>query len=454
MSLFVALQTSAQALNVYQRALAVTQKNVINASTPGYARHTAPQVALEFRPEQGIYGGVAAGELRSLRDEFAERGVRRQVTVYGRYEQLSAWLSQVEGQFDVSGQSGVPAAINRLFSSFSALSVTPNDPGARLQVMARAEEVARHFSGAALEMTATAAEGRRAAAEITAEVNRLAGQVVNFNRAARDQASASGDPGLSAQAFAALEELSELVDIQVLRQGDGSFTVLAGGQVPLVVGDRQYQLEADLSSGPAVILRDSRGDDVTASITGGRLGGAVAFANEYVPGYAAGLNELARNLADAVNAVLAAGVDNQNPPQPGAALFAYNAPADAAYSLSVNPLSIEELAAALPGAEGGNGNALALADLGRTAQIGSDTFAAFYGRIASRVGADATAARELRISHELLATQARNYREERQGVSLDEEAAQLIEVQRAYQANAKVFQVIDSLTETTIAMLR
>jgi flagellar hook-associated protein FlgK len=39
-------------------------------------------------------------------------------------------------------------------------------------------------------------------------------------------------------------------------------------------------------------------------------------------------------------------------------------------------------------------------------------------------------------------------------VSLDEEAARLIEAQRAYQANAQLFSVLNSLTDTLINLLQ
>jgi len=45
-------------------------------------------------------------------------------------------------------------------------------------------------------------------------------------------------------------------------------------------------------------------------------------------------------------------------------------------------------------------------------------------------------------------------REEISGVSLDEEAAQMIEYQRAYQAAAQLVSVLNDLTDTLLSMLR
>ena len=53
-----------------------------------------------------------------------------------------------------------------------------------------------------------------------------------------------------------------------------------------------------------------------------------------------------------------------------------------------------------------------------------------------------------------LLTQAKQLREQYQGVSLDEEATILMQFQRAYQANSKFLTVLDQLTETTINILQ
>ena len=52
-TLFAALQSSANALKVFESALNVTSNNVANASTPGYARQSQGLQALPFDPTLG-----------------------------------------------------------------------------------------------------------------------------------------------------------------------------------------------------------------------------------------------------------------------------------------------------------------------------------------------------------------------------------------------------------------
>jgi flagellar hook-associated protein 1 FlgK len=53
-----------------------------------------------------------------------------------------------------------------------------------------------------------------------------------------------------------------------------------------------------------------------------------------------------------------------------------------------------------------------------------------------------------------LVTQARQFREEIQKVSLDEEAVILMQVQRAYEAAAQMIRVLDEMTQTVLGLIR
>ena len=54
----------------------------------------------------------------------------------------------------------------------------------------------------------------------------------------------------------------------------------------------------------------------------------------------------------------------------------------------------------------------------------------------------------------LLLAQARNLRATETEVSINEEAANLVAFQRQYEANAELIRILNSLTETTINLIR
>jgi flagellar hook-associated protein 1 FlgK len=174
------------------------------------------------------------------------------------------------------------------------------------------------------------------------------------------------------------------------------------------------------------------------------------------------LNVMAKQLADRVNQLLTSGNISDGPPAvPGIPLFTYDAAnaTNTAASLSVDPtVTPDQLAAISPGPpEVSNGVPLALSALANPIQdadkVNGVSYSQFYGQLAGRVGSalnDATNSQEVQQS---LLSQAKNLRQQYQGVSLDEEAATLMQFQRAYQATSKFLTVIDQLTDSAINML-
>jgi flagellar hook-associated protein 1 FlgK len=429
-----ALNSSANNLRSLNNSLSIIQSNVGNASTPGYARQDL---------------GSALQQATS-RDEFAELAVHRQNSKLGQFDLLSSTLATVEPNYPASGESGIPKSVSDLFATFSALSANPNDNGARQLVFDRARQVALNFNSTAASLGNALADARRQVSATVDTINHLAGLVRDFNTSERNSSGNVSDPNVDAKLHATLDQLSEFANIQTLRQSDGSLSVLLDGQTPLVVGGKQFQIQVDTTSSPTASIADSNGVDITSQISGGRLGGGLQAVNQLLPSYQNGLNQLAQGIADAVNGVLAAGVDATG--APGAALFTYTAPNPAA-SLAFTGITTAQVAAAAPGAPGGNGNALALSALGTSPVLNGLTFAGFYGGLASQVGSDVASARDNQTAQQQLLAQARAQRTASSGVSLDEEAVRLVEFQTAYQATAKLVSVLDQLSQATLAMI-
>ncbi len=125
-NLLESLGSAGNALDAYQKALAVVQNNITNANTPGFASQSLKLEALPFDLTGGLVGGVAARGLISARDEFADTAVQQQLQTLGKYQAQAQGTATLSNYFDATGNSGVPADLNKLLQSFSAWSVTPN----------------------------------------------------------------------------------------------------------------------------------------------------------------------------------------------------------------------------------------------------------------------------------------------------------------------------------------
>ncbi len=452
-NLLTSLTNSTNALRVFGQEFNVIQNNITNANTPGYVKQDLALVSQPFNVETGLSGGVAVASQTSARSSYLEQAVRSQQELSGYAGQKAADLQQAELQFDLTSQFGVPGALNDFFNGFSQLSVNPNDAVARQGVLDLAKGVAQSFQQSATGLTQVTRNVDQQTGGAVDGINRLATQIADINHRFRSSSEARADAGLDAQLHAALEELSGLTNFTLIRTADGAANVyLGGGQSALVIGDRAQTVTADLS-GATTVIRDAQGTDVTSLVTRGKLGALIEEKNTLLPSYLTDLNTLAAGFADQVNAALAGGVDqNGNPPTQG--LFTYDNSAGAAFTLAANPLTPDEIAAALPSAPGGNGNAIALSQLASQPTINGFSFTQYYGNLGSRVGRDVATAKSQQTQFQDTLTQARQNRAQESSVSLDEEAAKLLQFQQAYQAVGKLVQVLNDLTQTVIQMIQ
>jgi len=449
-NLMASLLASANAMRTFERSMGVVENNVANSSTPGYAKQRVTLLAEPFQIETGLPGGVTLGEAQSMRSEYAERTVRQYVGSQGRYSQQVTDFGRVEMLFDATGESGIPGALSDFFQSISSWSVAPNDQVARQSVIDQAGVVAQSFNQTAAGLMQASADMNSQATSVVGNINRLVGQVLEYNKEVRANASSANDAGLASTVNSTLEQLAEYTDFTAIKADDNSYTLFIGGQTLTLIGDRQYPVTASVS-GQEIRILDAQSRDVTDQIQGGRLASIIEVKNREIPQYMQQLNRLAAATADQVNSILATGLD----PADKHPLFAYDASGSSqAATLSVTGITPDQLASAPPTSAGGNTNIVLLAELGQKTAIDGFTLTGFYGSLAGQVGRDFSQAKTNQATQEGLLAQARSMREDISGVSLDEEAARLMEYQRAYQAAARLVSTLDELTDTLMSMIQ
>lgn len=451
-SLYGALISTADSLRVFERALNTVQNNVVNANSPGYAKQVQGLSASRFEPERNIIGGVKAGALQNYRDIFAERGVQRRASQDSLAQERSSRLSTVQSNFPVGKDAGLPAAFNRFFNSVSQLTVSPNDASARQVTLNRASDVATEFRRTANQLIEDRGDTQAGLTNTVKSINGIAEKVKQLNATRNGSGEGGQDPGSAAQLFSSLEELAGLADFNFIQDPDGAVSLYLGGQSLLVISDREYPISTDVFEGNARVL-DSEGRDITSKLTGGKIGALLDTYNDKLPTYQADLNSLAAGFADQVNFTLAGGL-NQDDIAPTLDLFRYDAALGAAYTISTNGLQPRDLALAGLNEPKGNANAIALSQLAQTNTVNNQTFTEFYGTLAGSVGRDLSNAKAAASVQGDLLTQAKELRQTNQGVDINEEAARLIQYQRAYQAAGELFRTINSITESVLNLLR
>lgn len=449
--LFTTLNTAANSLAVLNQGLQLTEDNVANASTPGYARQS---LVVSFQPldlPRGLPGGVLPSGTQSSADPYADQAVRAQQSAQALASEQANNLGALQPYFSLTSSTSISSSVNQLFNGFSALSVTPNDATARQTVINDANQLASSFQQTAHGLVTQKTAIQSVLNGTAANINSLATEIAKLTTQGAAGATGTQDAGVAAQLNTDLQQLSQYAQVTVLPQANGSLNVYLNGRTNLVSGDQVAPISVNSSSGQTQIL-DSTGRDITSDFTSGQLGGQLQTINQTIPGYLNQLNTLAQTVADQVNTALANGVDTSGA-APAQNLFTYDATHGAAQTLAVTAITPDQIAAASPGAPGGNANALAVAALAQAPLLGGATFTQAYGNLAANLGSDIANAQAAQSTSQSLLTQAQALRSKTSGVSLDQEAVNLVQYQRAYEATSKLITVIDQVLQSVLSIL-
>jgi flagellar hook-associated protein 1 len=472
-SLFSALHSAGQSLQAIEQAINVTQNNVTNANSPGYAEQVPDLISQGFQPNTGLSGGIQE-QTHDTRSSYADTAVQQQLSLLGQFQQLQTTLAPLQNVFDVSSSSAIPSALSQLFQSFSQWSTQPANANYQSAVLNAAQQAATAFQQAASQLGSIQTSTTRDIQSTVTQINQDAATIQTYN--AKISQNAQPDAGLSAQVESTLEDLSSLANVQVLKGIGGSITVLLGGQTALVVGTQVNAIQAvndpasnsgNAGAAPNIKIVDSNGNDITGQVTSGSLAGLLSVRNSLLPSLigggqqTGGLNTLAKGLADAVNNLLAQGSTTTTPPfQSGSSLFTYNpvSPTGIAATLAVAAgLTPSQLAAVDPGPPlVANGIALKLAGLDSSAAgpVNGQGFTQYFSSLAATVGNAVNNANTAATAQTQLVAQAKSLQQQVSGVSLDQEAIRLVQLQSSYQAASKVVTVINQLTQSLMSMVQ
>lgn len=446
--LFGSLQMAARSLAAQQTGLDLTGQNIANLNTPGYARRR-----LELA--EVVYGakGVEVLGTRAVRDAVLDARVRLALPAESREGAIAGALATVEASIGAPGQ-GLDGHFTAFFDAWAALSLDPTSAVARDAVVQQGRALSLAFHDAQAQIAESRAMADRDIRQAVTDVNALTLEIADLNRAIAAAGGADVE-ALKGKQQIAVEKLAGLTAVAVLARSDGGIDVTIPSGRALVIGDASYAVST--GNGPGGMATLSLGGyDITTEIASGRIGGLLHARDTLIPGYLQQLDTMAFAVVQQVNTLHQAGFDASG--AAGGPFFAPLATATgAAAAIGVSAAVSADsalVAASSTGAPGDNQTARALAAL-RDANVlfgGTATFAEGWARLAYTVGADASAAQLQQASRGAVREEVERLRDQVSGVSLDEEAANLIKFQRAYEANAKFFATIDSVLETLMSL--
>ncbi len=299
MSLDSILNIASSGLANINQQLGVVSQNVANANTVGYSRETAANIALTA---DGTGFGVVTGPATEAVDAALEAALNAQTADVAGAQVRSTALASVDAAQGATGAGDdLASRVGALQDAFTSLGADPSNQAQQAKAVSAAQTLA---SGIRTQAAAYATVRQGAQDGLVTDVASLNTAVSSIGALSDKiialQAQGVSTADLQGQRAAQEQTAAQLGGLKFLPAANGDVTAVVNGDV---VNTRAASgpfsvAAATLGSGsaaPPVLLS---GYDVTGQVTTGSIAARVALRDTELPQAQAGLDELAKTLAD------------------------------------------------------------------------------------------------------------------------------------------------------------
>jgi flagellar hook-associated protein 1 FlgK len=439
------------ALQAQQAGLQTTTNNLANINTPGYSRQRPilEQADPIIQGNIPFGGGVTLKGIESMRTDLLDRQIGEETQQQGNSQAYVNAMNQVQPLFP-DDTTGIGQQISAFFQSLNSLSTNPSDGSLRQNVLSAAGNLAAAFNRTSNQLTQVGQQLDLSLQQQVQQVNEISQQIATVN-AELAAVSSTGQQysNFLDQRSALIQQLSGIIDVAQISDGD-SLTLTTKQGTALVVGALAYGLTTAVDPTGAQHIYSSQAEDITGQITGGTMGGMLQARDRSIPSLQNQLDSLSSGMVAALNAAHQMGTDlNGNA---GGNLFLPITGAGAAAGMAVAFADGSLLAASSDGSSGSNGNLANLSAVAMQAVSDGMTPSEAYANMVFQVGMNISDGNtELATSNAML-QQLQQQKSSISGVSLDEEAANVLLYQRAYQAAAEAITAVNQMLQTAINM--
>ncbi len=303
------------ALVTYQRALATTSHNIANANTEGYSRQRV-DLSTRISTQSGagaIGSGVQVTAIRRSYDQFAVDQVRNNTSGLAREQTFAALASQVESVVS-DPVTGANASFSRFFNAIQDVATDPSSLSARRVLLSEGQALTDRFSDIDSQLGQLDRDVDARLRASVSEINGYAKRIAELNQSIADARGAMGASlpnDLLDSRDQALLGLNQLVKVSSVEQGDGSLNVFIGSGQSLVLANNPQTLSIGVNSydpGQSEITL-SDGGVITDFISGGSLGGLLAFRSDVLTPMRSQVGLMAYAVASEMNTVQTSGRD-------------------------------------------------------------------------------------------------------------------------------------------------
>jgi flagellar hook-associated protein 1 FlgK len=323
---------SVSALQAFQTALSVTQNNIANANTPGYA---VESVALATKAPQtntgtAIGDGVDVTSISRSVSQLSNNQLNTSQSTLGQLNSLQSYTNQVDNIIGTTA-GGLTTSLQSYYNAWSTVANDPTSTAARQALLGAAQGVASNFQNTNSQLQVLNTSINTGITNDVSQINSLSSGIAALNK---QIVIATADSGgqvpneLVDQRDAALSSLSKLAGVTTSTDTNGALNVFTGNGQPLVLQNNVTTLTTvpnQFNASQLEVSTSTNGTNVISSqITSGDLGGLLAARTQAIDPAINQVGQIATGLSSSANAQQNSGLDLNG--KLGANLFSVAAP--------------------------------------------------------------------------------------------------------------------------------
>ena len=451
----IGLEIGRRALLAEQLNLNITGHNIANVNTPGYSRQRA--ILTSNAPVQLPFGmggtGVDISGIQQFRADFVDQQYRTESEKLGQWTQMNQAWGQVESIFTEPQDTGLSSILDKFWTSWQDLANDPTSEAAKTAVREQGSLLVDSFHHLSTQLSDLRKSLDTDITSMTDQINSMSNQLAALNQSISNaELGGTTANDLRDQRNYVIDQLSQLVDVSVSQKANGDVTVYLGSMA-LVDGNSHLDLgtRVELDNSVAKHVVFLKGTGVDLDHPGGKLEGTIEARDTVAVDQQNKLDVMAQGLAKAVNKIHSSGFSSDG--STGIDFFDANTTGAADIDIDSHIMQNSGLiVAGSTNSSGDNSAALAIAGLKdqTTLMNGQSTINDYYNSLIGEIGIKSKESADLQQNQEALISQLDNSKQSVEGVSLDEEMANMIQYQHAYEAAARVISTMDTILDTVI----
>ena len=505
-----------RSLLLNQAAINLINNNIANINTPGYSKqrlelsqniNANPNANIPLIASQSGTGATIDAITRN-RDIYLDTYLRKETTTLNYYKELNDSATLIEDIANELGDSGISTSLNEFYAAAQQLSLNPTDSIARNNLIQKALDVCGKFNITADRITdlrtnlvgdiADPATLETSKINVSSDyLNVQLAAIADLNQTISLSTSQGMTPnGLLDERDKLLDKIAEYIPITVTHGANNLVSISING-TDIVKGKDQVGffdvVVGDVLNPATVRILDETGAVVVANanalLTSGKMGAILEMGGSdpnklNIYNFVQNLDSLAREFAREVNTIQRGGqyIDTSVTPQVLTPVTVAVPPPDpfdvfvelagatqanygnlTAGNIRINQDVIDDVykiaaarATSAPNETGDGNNSLLLGQLRdkKIAALGNTETEAYLNSLVGKLGIQVKSIQENYDSQNTIVQQVETRRDSVTGVNMDEELTDLVRFQRAFEASARMFNVMDTIMQQIINLAK